>query len=976
MYEDFKSGQGPAPGTDTAPVSARAGSPARTERRAVDRWQYRADQVRLRQQQVQTELNAGLLVAATTAAIFWELVPHTLLILWVVSIAASVGGRSLFIAIGNNSDNRDDASAWDQQQVVGAMLTGTAWGSLGVISALYCDLLHQVIALAVLAGMSLPAYVSMQSSPKSMAAFAVPALAPLGGWFAWNGGTIPYALACVALIFMITMLLSARKMREVLYKAFNLSSHNTELIKKLVTTRESAENAKKYAERVNVKLQEEILERERAEEKIRASEQRMSAIFDSMQDIIYQTDTDGIIQWATPSIKQLLGYDVDEMVQRSIRDYYLHEDNHHELKRALSTNGGRLQNFETRLVHKNGSHVWISENSHFRYDVNAVVIGIEGTMRDTTALHHAREALQQEKERAQVTLGSIGDGVITTDLAGNIEYMNTVAEQSTGWKLEDARGKEILKVFHIVDEKTLQQPPEPGAMCLQKGKSITMAGHLLLIHRFRNQRLSIELNASPIRDSRSDITGVVLVFHDVTALRGLARKMSYQATHDSLTGLLNRREFENRLNLAIERTRKKGGRYALCYLDLDNFKVVNDTSGHIAGDELLKQLTIRLRMELRDADIFARLGGDEFGILLENYTIAGAQQTAEAVRHVVESFRFVWNNTFFRIGVSIGLVPITDCSGTLTETLSAADSACYVAKENGRNRIHVYEPDDEAIAERHGQMQWVQRIQNVLEENRFRLFFQPIAKLRREPGEPNKTHGEVLVRMLDEENKLVGPGAFIPAAERYLLMPAIDRWVVSNTFRILMLDKHHVENTVSTCCINLSGQSLSDERFMDFLMNEIRESGVSPNILCFEITETAVIANLSNASRFISTFREIGCRFALDDFGVGLSSFGYLKNLPVDYLKLDGCFVQNMVTDNIDRAMVEAINQIGHTMNIRTIAEFVESEETLEAVREIGVDYAQGYVISKPVPIEIGLHKEPVDYATINEEEPMLKTVS
>jgi diguanylate cyclase (GGDEF)-like protein/PAS domain S-box-containing protein len=946
------------------------------DRRAMDRWQYRADQLHLRQQHVHTELIAGLLVAVIVAIVFWDITPHSLIIAWVAAIAASVGGRSLVISIRNNSDLRGDTDAWQQQHLVGSILTGMAWGSLGAIASIYGGLVHQVIAFAVLAGISLPAYVTMQSTPKSLAAFVIPAMAPVTASLAWNGGMVPLALAGTSVIFTSTMLVSASKMRDVLFKAFNMGTHNTELIKKLVTTRESAEGAKKYAEQVNLKLQQEILERERAEEQIRSSEQRMTAIFDSMQDTIYQTDVDGIIEWTTPSIRQLLGYDADELLQKNIREFYVCADDHYELKRKLVANGGRQQHFETRLVHKNGTHIWISENSHFRFDMDANIIGIEGTIRDITALHSAREALQQEKERAQVTLGSIGDGVITTDLQGNIEYMNTVAEQSTGWKVADARGRPILKVFRIVDEKSLQPPPDPGIQCLQMGKSITMAGHLLLIHRFRNQRLSIELNASPIRDSSMDITGVVLVFHDVTELRGLARKMSYQATHDSLTGLLNRREFENRLNLAIEKTRKKGGQYALCYLDLDNFKVVNDTSGHIAGDELLKQLTIRLRMELRDADIFARLGGDEFGILLEDYTIESAEWTAEAIRHVVEGFRFVWDNTFFRVGVSIGLVPITECSASLTEILSAADSACYVAKEHGRNRVHVYEPNDEALVERHGQMQWVQRIQNVLDESRFRLFFQPIAKLRREPDEPNKTHGEVLIRMLDENNKLVGPGTFIPAAERYVLMPAIDRWVVSNTFRMLTLDRQGTEKKLSTCCINLSGQSLSDERFMDFLMKQIHESGVAPEIICFEITETAVIANLSNASRFIATFRDMGFRFALDDFGVGLSSFGYLKNLPVDYLKLDGCFVQNMVKDNTDRAMVEAINQVGHTMNIRTIAEFVENHETLEAVREIGVDYAQGYIISKPVPIEIGLQNDPVDFSTRDDNTLLLKTVN
>ncbi len=310
----------------------------------------------------------------------------------------------------------------------------------------------------------------------------------------------------------------------------------------------------------------------------------------------------------------------------------------------------------------------------------------------------------------------------------------------------------------------------------------------------------------------------------------------------------------------------------------------------------------------------------------------------------------------------------------MSDILSAADSACYIAKEQGRNRVHIYEQNDEAVAERHGQMQWVQRIQNVLEEDRFRLFFQPIAKLTREPGEVNTTHGEVLIRMLDDYNRIVGPGSFIASAERYQLMPAIDRWVVSNTFRMLALDKQRIRDHLSTCCINLSGQSLSDERFMEFLVTEIRNSGVAPELLCFEITETAVIANLSNASSLISKLRTMGCRFALDDFGVGLSSFGYLKNLAVDYLKLDGCFVTNMVHDKTDLAMVEAINQIGHSMNIKTIAEFVEDRQTLEAVRKIGIDYAQGYAIAKPVPIEIGLYGEPVEYSQTSA--PELKKIS
>lgn len=928
------------------------------QQQGLTRQQLRAGQARLRRQQTQTELSTSIMIMAIVAAVFWNDMPRALILGWILALLATLGTRSLFNSIFDGNLKRGGSTYPSDQRVTGILLTGVCWGILGVASIQYGNFVQQVFTLEALAGVTLTAYISRQATPRVLAAFVLPALLPLTMYFIHSGGTIGYALGGLALTFTYVMLSSARRMHETLSRSFNLGAHNTELIKKLVTTRESAEDAREYAERVNVELQQQIRERELAEERIRASEQRMAAIFDSMQDTIYQTDIDGKVLWTTPSVKQLLGYDASEILNRNIKEFYVSPDDHADLKHALDINGGRMQHFETRMVHKNGTHIWVSENSHYSYDGNSEPAGIEGTIRDITALYLAKEALQQEKERAQVTLGSIGDGVITTDLNGEIEYMNTVAEQSTGWKLEDARGQPIFSVFNIVDEKTLQTPPNPSSYCLDRGKSVTLAGNLLLMHRFRNQHLSIEVNASPILDTGANITGVVLVFHDVTKLRGLARKMSYQASHDPLTGLLNRRAFENRLEQAINNARNEGNRHALCYLDLDNFKVVNDTCGHIAGDELLRQLTIKFRMELREADTLARLGGDEFGILLEGCSIEHACDLAEAIRKITEHFRFVWDNTFFRIGASIGLVPIASTSGSLTDIMSAADSACYVAKERGRNRTHIYQQDDEAVAERHGQMQWVNRIQSVLEENRFRLYFQPIEKLNTMPGEDTRRHGEVLIRMLDENHSIVGPGAFISSAERYLLMPSIDRWVISNTFRLLTLDDRRAERHVGTCCINLSGQSLSDERFMDFLISEIGNSGVTPQLLCFEITETAVIANLCTASKYISSLRKLGCRLALDDFGVGLSSFGYLKNLPVDYLKLDGCFVQNMISDNIDFAMVEAINQIGHTLQIKTIAEYVENRETLEAVREIGIDYAQGYYISKPVPIEIGLFSE------------------
>ena len=609
--------------------------------------------------------------------------------------------------------------------------------------------------------------------------------------------------------------------------------------------------------------------------------------------------------------------------------------------------------------------------------ITGLMISSSRTLRDVLAnniseLNNIRDSLFEEKENAQVTLGSIGDGVIRTDSEGYIEYMNAAAEKAVGCSSAEGVGKSLMEVFNIVDEKTLKMPPDPAKLSAKDGKSIMLPGYLQLIHPNHDKRMSIEVLASPIRDSSENITGVVVVFHDVSELRSLST-MTYHATHDSLTGLINRREFERHISQALENARNSNGRYVLCYMDLDNFKLVNDTSGHIAGDELLKMLKPRFQSVLREADSLARIGGDEFGILLAGCSVDWASEIAEKIRAMVEDFRFVWDDKAFRIGVSIGIVKIDPDSGTLSDILSAADSACYMAKEKGRNRVHVYEENDREMLERQGQMQWVQKIHDVLEQNRFRLFFQVIEHLGRQPGEKGKIVGEVLLRIMDEDMKLIGPGAFIPSAERYNMMPMIDRWVVKNTLKLLSGNLETVINVLDRCCINLSGQSLSDESFKKFLIEEIKNTRVPPQLLCFEITETAIIANLHTATSLISSLRDMGCRFALDDFGVGLSSFGYLRNLPVDYLKMDGSFVKNMVNDKTDYEMVRAINQIGHTMNIMTIAEFVENEAILQAVRELGVDYAQGYIIAKPLPMEIALFS---DRATASPEVAMSTNLS
>ena len=426
------------------------------------------------------------------------------------------------------------------------------------------------------------------------------------------------------------------------------------------------------------------------------------------------------------------------------------------------------------------------------------------------------------------------------------------------------------------------------------------------------------------------------------------KELLHLTYHDPLTGRYNRRAFEARLQRAIETAVVEGRQHALCYIDVDQFKVVNDTCGHVAGDELLKQVATLLEGEIRDSDMLARLGGDEFGVLLEGCELDKAAEQAEAMRVKVRKHRFVWQEKPFDISISIGLVPImTECAN-MAEVLKNADAACYVAKDSGRNRVQIYREHDKELAQRYGEMQWVSRIQQALEQNRFELHGQLIRSTLDKPLPP---HFEVLVRLRDPNGQLVPPMAFIPAAERYNLMQSIDRWVVQHALELLagQADKDSLEDIC--LAINLSGQSLGSDEVLAAIRRAIDETGVSPRRLCFEITETAAITNLAAAARFMRNLRGLGCRFSLDDFGSGLSSFGYLSNLEVDFIKIDGHFVKNILTDPLSRSIVNAINQIGHVMGISTIAEFVESEAIAAELKQLGIDYVQGFGIHKPEPL-------------------------
>lgn len=563
------------------------------------------------------------------------------------------------------------------------------------------------------------------------------------------------------------------------------------------------------------------------------------------------------------------------------------------------------------------------------------------------AIRDSEKALFNEKEKILVTLQSIGDGVITTDTEGRVEILNPVAERLTGWSSRDAVGRVLDEIFIIKNEITNRAIENPVSKCLASGQIVTLANHTILESKDGTQ-YPIEDSAAPIMDKNGNIIGVILVFHDVSGTRHLARQMAYQARHDSLTGLVNRGEFETRVLHAIDTAKQELRSHALLYMDLDQFKIVNDTCGHFAGDELLRGLTVLLKQEIRDTDTLARLGGDEFGVLLENCPLDRAIAAAEKLRGLVQDYRFEWNERNFEIGISIGLVQINQNSQEIGDILSAADVACYIAKENGRNRVHVHHDADEEHARKKNEMQLVSEISSALDEDRFTLYYQEIFTLDNRAAKIN--YIELLIRMLDKDGQLLLPFTFIPAAERFHLMSKIDKWVITHIVSLIV--QHRLACANSLFAINLSGHSIAEPGFLEFLIEVIETNAIEPQCLCFEITETAAISNLKQASIFIAKLKSLGCRFALDDFGSGLSSFAYLKNLDVDFLKIDGSFVKDMLRDDTDAAMVEAINQIGHIMGLKTVAEYVENHDILERVKAIGIDYAQGYGLHTPAPFD------------------------
>jgi diguanylate cyclase (GGDEF)-like protein/PAS domain S-box-containing protein len=604
---------------------------------------------------------------------------------------------------------------------------------------------------------------------------------------------------------------------------------------------------------------------------------------------------------------------------------------------------GEPERFELQLINGGDRGAWVEARSVLiNYRGQQAVLTVA---QNITYRKRIEASLRRNKKQTQYTLESIGEGIITSDTRGYIDYMNAAAEKLTGTKRDAATGKRLGDIVNLVDEGDRRDLGDPVIRSLTDRRRISMGSRALMISRAGETEHSIEMTASPIRGPDGSIAGVVVIMHDVSERRGLAQQMSYQAAHDPLTGLINRREFERHLGDSLQSIRDQDASHVLCYLDLDRFKAVNDTCGHIAGDNMLREVSALIREEVRESDYVARLGGDEFGMLLIGCPLKKARQISQDVINAVKDYRFTWQDRIFTIGVSIGLVEIGRESGSISDILSAADSACYLAKQRGRGQAHVYSAKDEVSARQRGEIHWLGLLQTALKENRFELYAQPVISVAGKAVTGPSV--EVLLRMHNDQGEIILPSQFIKAAERYQLMPNVDRWVVQATLAAIGQGAIRLPENRG-CSINLSGQTLGEPTFLEFVVDCLDHSRIDPSRVCFEISESSVMSDLEHARRFVGVLHGMGCQFGIDDFGSGVGSFASVRDLSIDYLKIDGLYTRDLDFDSLNHQVVSAITHLSKTLGIKVVAEQVEAQEDFIALRELGVDFVQGFYIQEP----------------------------
>ncbi len=693
-----------------------------------------------------------------------------------------------------------------------------------------------------------------------------------------------------------------------------------------------------------------VNERNRLENELfkikKATEQLPGAVF----QFLFRADGSSCFPYASEGIRHVFGVSpLQVLTDASIAFKRIHPEDSDRIVNGIAESSKTLSNWDQQYkvnLPRRGTR-WLEAQATPEERSDGSVLW-HGYISDITERKTLEAALAFEHERTLVTLNSIGDAVITTNQFEKIVFINPVAENMTGWIQAEAVGQPVISVFNIVNQRTRLSEKSPIAQCIQDRAIVALARETTLISK-GGVEYPVEYSAAPIFSSRETIAGVVMVFRDVSGQRRLIQEVEHRASHDHLTGLFNRVEFDRVIKEMLHSSQAKGTVHSLCCIDLDQFKIVNDNCGHAAGDVLLKQIAELLLKSVRAKDTVVRLGGDEFALLLDGCDIISAQRIAQTICDRVAEIRFKHDGKLFRIGASIGIAQIDQhCDGVQNIQL-AADGACFSAKNAGRGRVHIFEANNKAMLARHDQLQWSDRLQEAIENNRFELFAQPIMPLR-ENSAPG-LYFEVLLRMRDTDGSLIPPGAFIPEAERYGVIAKIDRWVISRVSAWMKL-QHDINVRINTIVINLSGKSVGDRAFQRFVTELLDHGQIAPDKLCFEIAEASTIEHIGEALEFFNVLRQRGLRISLDNFGGGVSSMADLKFLPVDYLKIDRRFVNNIAADPVDFAMVRSINEISHLTGKLTIAEFVESESVLTLLRELGVDFAQGFHIGKPLPID------------------------
>lgn len=895
---------------------------------------FQVEQTALVYTQAPIALGTALVVAFLLAAGLWNVVDQGLLMLWLGLQVVQTMFRAVVVWLYRRStDIARRHTRWAQVYFAGTLASGVIWGCIGLFIGPDMPVTHQVLVIMGLAGVLAGAISSYAVLMPVYIAFMVPAMLITAQSMLLHASQSQHVMGVLFIVFAGALMIIARNYSSSVAKTLALRTENMDLLERM-----SASN------RV---LEGEVRDRKQAENELKRD--RLLFTRGPVTVFRWRAEEGWPIEYVSRTVAQF-GYDADELIESrtSFSSLIYSTDLQHVEQAEFDSNDSGLvaMGIDYRLVTAAGDVRWVYDYTVPVRDEHGVVTHYAGYLLDITDRKQAEFELQREKDRAQTTLNSIGEVVITTDVNGQIEYMNPAAEQMTGWEAGIARGLPLERVFSLFDDSSKLAIEAPVAQALRTGRAVK-SGKDSVLQKHDSGRYAVQYSISPLLNRDNNALGVVIVLHDVTENRSMARQLSYQSTHDALTGLLNRREFETRLSHALESAQSEGEQHAICHLDIDRFKIINDACCHEAGDNLLRTIAGLLPRYLRESDALARLGSDEFGLLLKNCPLRDAVGIAEKILSAIHAHRFESDGGTFDITASIGIASIDGQSENSTSVMGAADLACYVAKDLGRNRIHVYESGDQELMRRHSEMRWVSRITEAIDKDRFVLYYQDICPVV--AGSDDVQHFEILVRMLGDDGNVVMPGEFLPAAERYNLIGLLDRWVIRNSL------EWYAENCPGCSAvdsvimaINISGASIADDSLLDYIKSELERVEVPAAAVCFEITETAAIANLDAAKLFIHDLHKLGCRFALDDFGSGLSSFAYLKTLPVDYLKIDGGFVRDMVTDPVDFAMVSSMHQLGKAMGIRTIAEFVENDKVIDKLAEIGVDYAQGYAIGLP----------------------------